>query len=262
MGAKLLEKEFIKPLNCWGDIIVSPDIQEDVNDIWLAIRYDDHGDDFWLIGKKDGSFYRYSYIINRTCEFVREDEWVRKPNLYKKEDERARVSNHLFFSFRERFEEKRNGYFSSYTGRPRIYSSPASAQWAYEFFMEDLKTIIDGDIMVHEHHGGYGYNKDSLRQFLIANKIDTEENLKKLDEQPFDTRMKGIDGSSGKVKWGQEWHVLCCDNIQFIYINGKVQDVEKAPVYRSGWHDEWGCDSVCLNLNSYRPKQSQQKQLT
>lgn len=262
MGIELLEKEFNRPLYCWGDIIVNPDIQENLDDIWLAIRYDDHGDDFWLIGTKNGSFYRYGYIINRTCEHLPDNMWIRKPNLFKKVDERAHVSNHLFFYFREHFEEKTDGIFSTYTDTPRVYYSPASAQREFDFFMIELKTIIEGDKMVHEHRGGYGFNKSSLRLFLEANKINTEENLKKLEDQPFDTRIDGVDGSSGKVKWWDApCEILYCDNIQFIYINGKTQDIDKAPIYQSGYDDEWGYKSVCLNLNSYRPKHSQQKQM-
>lgn len=253
MSAKLLEKEFDKPLDCWGDIIVYPHIQENTNDVWLAIKYNDHGDTFWLIGTNEGSFFRYGYIVNRTCEFVRDEEWVRKPHLHKKEDERSHVSNRMYFMFCDNFKEKRSGVLGTYdyADKPRKYDSRMLAQIKFDSFMYDVKKTIEGDVMVHED-SGYGYNKKSIRKFLEVNEIDTEENLKKLEEQPFTTRIDGIDGSAGKVKF--QYDILWCDDIEFVYVNGKVQDPEKAPTYESKHEDEWGYRSIGLNLKSYRRK--------
>ena len=246
--------ELRKPLHCWRDIIVDPQIEENAEDIWLAVKYDDHGDDLWLIGTKDGSFYRYGYIVNRTIDFVFDDAWKRKPVLFKKEDTRANVSNRMFFLFRERMEDFTYGCIGkSYTGTPKKAASSWYAQIIYDDFMSQVESAVKGDTMIHEHHLSYGYNKQSVRRFLEHNGIATEENLKKLENQPFDTRMNGLDGNAGKHRY--ECEIIVFDHIQYICINGREQDPKKAPVYYSH-EDEWGVESGILNLNSYRPKKN------
>lgn len=246
-----------KPIHCWNEMILKPEVDESIDSIWLVIRYNDHGDDFLLIGTKDGKFHRYGYFVDRTCEFVRDSSYERKPSTYKKPDERAIASNTLFFAFRERFAETRSGFFGQdYLDRPRNEEGRGGeihAQIKFDLFLEKVANMVAGDVIIHEHNNSFGYDKQSLRRYLELNKIATPENLKKLEDQPFDTRIDGFDGIAGKVLFDNDR--LWFDAITYAYVNGHDVDVDTIPTYVAGT-DEWGCDTLGLNLNSYRMSKS------
>lgn len=240
-----------EPLHCYTRKIFKPEINDPVDSIWLAIKYNDHGDDFWLIGTKNKVFHRYGYFIDRTCEFIRDEVWERKPMTYKEPDDRATASNAMYFAFREAFAERK---FNQFFGRFDYYDYPIKmeskyvAEFVFDDFINKVKQTVNGNLMLHEH-SGFGYNKESVRKFLIKNEIDTPENLKKLSDTPFNTLVDGVDGIAGKIRY--EYDRFGFDRIDYIYVNGRDILVNSAPICTYGC-DEWGYDIKSLNLNSYR----------
>lgn len=250
------------PIHCWNGMILKPEVEEDPESIWLAIRYQDHGDDFLLISVNDGTFHRYGYFIDRTCEFVCERDYERKPETYKKPDDRATASNTMYFAFRKAFAEPRITMFggTDYSDSPKKEYSQERAQVRFDSFLEEVKTMVNGELILHEHNNSFGYNKRSLRRYLEVNGIDTPNNLEKLEKQPFDTRIDGYDGIAGRIRY--EYSNVVLDDITHVWVNGKDIDIETVPTYVC-CTDEWGVDTMCLALKSYRMSKkylSQEKQ--
>ena len=102
-------------LNNWGGISVKADIDEKMEDIVLAIKYEDHGDDFLLIKTKDGT-YEYGWWLNRERDFYpKYDElydgiydwtklFIRRPYLFYRFDYECKLSNEIFLNFNNKFE--------------------------------------------------------------------------------------------------------------------------------------------------------------
>jgi hypothetical protein len=66
----------------WGRGYVLPKVDENPNDIWLLIKYNDHDDGFLVVGTIDGNFYRYGLFANRPfASFILKNA-LRQPKLY------------------------------------------------------------------------------------------------------------------------------------------------------------------------------------
>ena len=125
---KLFENEI---LNNWGGIKVLAEIEETADDANLAIKYNDHGDEFILVRMKDGRMFEYGYYLNRigcpdpkdifgnNCPSWYKDWFVRKPHFHYEIDERSFLANEMHFYIKNRIEE---GYFD---GPKKEYSSKA-----------------------------------------------------------------------------------------------------------------------------------------
>ena len=68
-------------LYAWHVGDVQANVEENINDIDLAVCYADHGDEFLYICTKDGEAFTYGWFINRPfCILDEADDWVlRRP---------------------------------------------------------------------------------------------------------------------------------------------------------------------------------------
>lgn len=87
-------------LNCYGNITVSANIEESIEDIETAVLYDDHGDEYLVVRTKDGAQHEYGYYMNRKWAPNNPEDlgenYVRKPVVFKMIDKYATTSNRVY----------------------------------------------------------------------------------------------------------------------------------------------------------------------
>lgn len=69
----------VKVLNGWANIKVLPEIEEKVEDISFMVEYRRHGDEYLIIGTRDGDVYEYGCYENLRFNFC---NYLRKPVLH------------------------------------------------------------------------------------------------------------------------------------------------------------------------------------
>lgn len=241
MTGKALEG--VKEINAWGGIKLIPQIEEKAEDIWLLVTYEDHGDDFVVVGTKDGKCYEYGYWLNRNGFNPDWMNWVRRPITYKKEDEYAKLSNDIYHEFHYEFREKGLGNFDHL----KKYNSTYDAQLTFNNFLNYMKAKMEGDTMYLRYGDSY---KCELRMWLKLNDIDTADNLEALENTPFDTHVNGFDGVAGKRCICPDI-VLYADHFDKIIVNGKKLDRRK--VSKPDHTDEWGETIYRMRLDRFHP---------
>ena len=76
----------------------------------------------------------------------------------------------------------------------------------------------------------------------------TEENIVKLENVKWDSKINGSDGIAGKRLY--KCDNLRGDSIKFIYYKGKERDLSKV---RMKWDsDDWGTEVFSLSLNQFK----------
>lgn len=233
--------ESVEFLRGWKSLNTLPDVEEKPEDIWLLIEYDDHGDDFLVVGTRDGKLYQYALYTNR--KFSEFNHYVREPKLYKKLDDRAHVSNDIFFKFERLFQKSHMsfGYDLKLNDATEAQCRFMEAIHYISNLRETTDTIFDYDI-----------RKDDIRFWLELNGIDTEENLKILSETKFHNKEGDhkVIGVAGKMDiTGHEW--LGGDGFQFVCVNNKEINPEKVVVLNG--YDEWGVERYSIPIKSFRP---------
>lgn len=239
MTGKVLEG--IKEINAWGGIKLIPQIEEKAEDIWLLVTYEDHGDDFVVVGTKDGKCYEYGYWLNRRDFYPELTEWARKPMTYKKEDEYSVLSNRIYREFNYYFKERNGGY--------RIYNDVDYAQRTFLHFLNFMKEEMEGDTIYVKHGRDYKYE---LHRWLQANQMDNNYYLEALENTPFDTHVNGFDGVAGKRCICPDT-VLYADHFDKIIVNGKKLDRRK--VSKPDHTDEWGETTYRMRLDRFHPSE-------
>ena len=124
--------------------------------------------------------------------------------------------------------------------------SESYAQAVFDDILEYVEKQKSKKIMFDEES-----YKIKITEYLKTNSIDTEENLKRLNEANFTTRIYGIDGIAGKIKIEKsEGFRLFGDSILKIIINGKEKDPRKISMRYD--YDEWGSKTFELSLGQFR----------
>lgn len=232
-------------LGNWGGIRLNAKIDEKIEDVVLAIQYDDRGDDFLLIRTKDQTyeygwwlnrdFYpEYDELYNNQCDWQR---WfVRRPELFHKFDNRCKLSNEICWRYDDDFEK-------DYWRRKNLIVNSEMAQYKLNRFIEYMEQV---------EHVGITYHADNYKQklmrYLVSHDILTEENIAKLDKVKWNSRINGSDGIAGKHLY--EYDRLYGDSIEFIYYKGKKRDISKVKMKFDT--DEWGTETFNLSLRQFK----------
>jgi hypothetical protein len=238
MGIMGQALEDIKVLKGWRSMDLIPQIVEKEEDVWLIITYTDHGDDFALIGTKDGKYYEYGYFMNRRYFDPKRADWIRKPMSYKKEDVHAIAANEIYFRFERDLKRDHMSF-----GYDKIYGSQESAQRVFDGLLKFMNDMVNGEFFIEK----WDY-KEKLERWLILNGINTDENLEKLKKAKFDTKVDGFDGIAGKREIDKSY-ILYADRFNKIYANGKKYDRRK--VSRGRFTDEWGITTYEMLLSRF-----------
>lgn len=227
-------------LNNYGGIVVKPVVEENPKDIYLAIEYNDHGDDFLFIETKNGKRFLYGWFLNRfgfpdydeLDTSWNTDKFIRKPILYKKDD-RYKTSNNLLRQLHDYI-------YDRMTGRSL---KPHNPQHNFDMALIYANAAYESGCMYHlENH------RFDLLYFLENNGIDTEENILKAKTAKLDSRIDGVDGEAGKIK---DDGFIVCDRLNYVCVNGKYIKLSKVKK-EYGDDDEWGFASMYVDVDQFQ----------
>ena len=246
------DKEFkTMKLNAYNKIVVSAEVEEDFDDIHVAIKYSDHGDDYLYIETKDGKRFMYGFFCNLKHHTKYEDlkpveegkdGFLRNPVMVVKDmDEHAEVSNKLFFALEREFKKSNMSFYFD----EKCYSKE-EAQRRFERGLDAFERAFNSNSF-------YDYSKKvgEIAGFLIDNGIDTPENIELLKNAHLSSKVNGIDGIAGKKEVKDKVDELVGDRVTFAMIDGKEVDVKTLLYYSSPDYDEWGYSPEILPLDQF-----------
>ncbi len=235
-------------LNNWKSVVVAANVEEDIEDIHIAIGYHDHGDHFLFIQTKDGKRYEYGFWCGRNWEPDYEEllpiddkrsRFIRNPEIFRKhvtDDYVSSLSNELYFCIDRQMKE--DDHWSV-----KKYGTKLAAQYSFDIVMTKFDEVYDEDIF---------YNKDDYKteimDFLRLNEIDTPENIERLNNTHLSSKVDGIDGYAGKRVYNTD--CVLCDDICFAMVDGKEIPAEKL-AYITTEEDEFGECSKLIPLNQF-----------
>lgn len=229
-------------LGNYDKIKVRTEIEEKIEDIDLAIKYTDHGDEFLVI-RSNGKYYEYGWWQHRPGHPDYKDLdkpyyancYIRKPKLYFKEDHKYTLSNSLYWKMDTYIRDRM-------TDRIMKKISTSSAQIDFEIYLECMEEAMNSGITYHKEK-----DKETLIKYLEINEIKTRDNLDRLDKIKFTSRIDGADGIAGKREIGDQIHG---DKIDFIFYKGKPVHWRKTK--RRYTHDEWGFSMFSMSLKQFK----------
>lgn len=233
-------------LRNWDGINVIANIDEKLENIMVAVKYSDHGDDFLFVKTRDGKMYEYGWYIGRRDVFCpdydelikSQDDWgfIRKPELFCAYDKRCELSNEIYWYVADRFY---NRYYMK-----TIRDDPRTAQWKFDDFVRFMEKIYERRITYHKED----YEKRII-DYLTVNEILTKENLEKLHSVKFTSGENGIDGTAGKgVRYVGKY--LKGDRIEFVWYNGKCQDLSELEI--NSYYDREYFERFKLYLGQFK----------
>ena len=246
MIANIIEETLkaVKVLKGWKGLDVLPNVEEKVEDIWMLIKYSDHGDDFLIVGTRDGK--RYAYGLYKNLRYSERYGYLRKPELLKSLDSEAVVSNKIYFEFEHAFKKSHMSF-----NYDKKYGDKATAQWVFDREIDWISNLAENVDTVFD----WNHKKDEILHWLVLNEIDTEENKQKLKDANFDNKIGQykVIGIAGKTDISYADGVTV-DDVDFIVVNKKKIDPKK--VLRFDHSDEWGEDSWSLSFKGFRPSKN------
>lgn len=238
-----LTNEFLSnlTLNTWVDYTVRVDIEEPAESISDLIIYENHGDEYAIVHSAD-KWYRYGCYFNFSGSHRRDfDHLMRRPEEFAKYDDNATCINRIY-----RVIEDTIMSHIKYDLTTEQYVSDISSDYAQRCFNMAVKAFADG------YESGFYYNLDSrqgdlMREFLIANHIDTPENLAILDTVHFNSKRDGLDGICGKDDISEN-RVLGIEDVRVWYHNGRNMKVDFSTRHLDLDNDDvrtddWGMDT-------------------
>lgn len=239
-------------LRDWGGINVVANIDEKLEDIRLAVKYSDHGDEFLFVKMKDGSAYEYGWYIGRRDVFCPDyddlikspDDWgfIRKPELFCAYDKRCVLANEIFWYVERHFVEDRCGFWSY--RRPYEYDDAHTAQRKLDNYIEFMREVYGRKITYHKND-----DKRKVEYYLEKTGILTQENLDKLNSVKFESGENGIDGSAGKKRRYVD-KVLEGDRVEFVWHNGEFRKFNSKQV--KYYYDREYFERFKLYINQFK----------
>lgn len=202
-------------LNSYDNITLKTNVDDEINNIDLVIKYNDHGDDFLLV-RSNGNIYEYGYWLNRygypSYSELHNSNYdfgfVRKPELYYDYDERSSFSNEIYKHAKQNFID--DSSFDSDKVRKCI--TAYNAQGYFDDFIEYMNSYVPSRKIIYNFI--YSTIKDDIIDFLKLNEIYTDENIEKFSNIKWTSKIDGFDGIAGKRK--TEIDVLYCDDILIV----------------------------------------------
>lgn len=237
-------------LSNWGGLILEANVEEDLDQIKVAVKYRDHGDEFLLVKTDDNQCYEYGWWLNRrgTPDYFDldrhyyENYFIRKPVLFKKLDERSSESNRVYFEFNNEYA----GILNRSTNSIIKCKSQTEAQRRFDYVCSAVDGVADRVIWFH----GDEYKRDAL-EFLKVNGIDTEDNLRRVNRINWDSKINGIHGFAGKRSGNPDY--ISGDEIEWVFYKKRFIDGTKISAKRYVNNDEWGeFGRFNLSLNQFR----------
>ena len=210
-------------------------LEEDEKDIFWAVKYKDHGDDFVLVCTNDDKIYCYGWWEDR----YHFDSSIRKHKLFAKKTTPYRnpFKGSHGVGITWNLEYIINNYLSENNKPSKVF-----CQRTFNEVIENLIFAFDT---------GYEYDwteyKDGIKKFLEVNDLDTEKNLSALEKAPWTSlRIDGCIGIAAKEDWSTKTSFVCDRILSVFYDNQwhrySYKHPRRLPVNKTTW-DEYGFDS-------------------
>lgn len=236
-------------LSNWGGLILEANVEEDLDQIKVAVKYNDRGDEFLLVKTNDDQCYEYGWWLNRcgTPDYSDLDGYyknyfIRKPVLFKKLDVHSSESNRICFEF----DNKYTGILNRSTCSIIKCSNQTEAQRRFDYVCSAVDGVTDRVIWFH----GEEYKCNTL-EFLKVNGIDTEDNLRRVNEINWDSKINGIHGFAGKRSGSSDY--IGGDEIEWVFYRKRFINGTKVSAKHYVDYDEWGeFDRFGLSLNQFK----------
>jgi hypothetical protein len=246
-------------LHNWDGINLEAGIEEKEEDITAIIKYWDHGDAFAVVVTKT-EVYEYGWWLNRPGYYdydelvedgrLTDSRFIRLPMLRGEYDTHSNTSNEIYFAEKYLKPKKRFDFFSNEFVEISKSQPTNNQQVDFDYFLERIKSLYETGVIYHRDES----NIKDIKQFLIHNNLNTEENLKKLDDLRIWYRIDAVDGIAGKQKLNFD-DAIYGDSIEWIYYNKKLitKKFNKHGIkVKSNGYDEWGTDTFRLNLKQFK----------
>lgn len=236
-------------LKNWGGVTLNAVTDEDIKDISLVIKYNDHGDEFLYIRTYSGEQYTYGYWLNRK-DYLRYDQFnpetndgrsdeffIKRPILFRLPDKDCIYKNAAYFAVN-------NKYMGIGTDGLSLRLKCKNKEDAKRRLCYALKALISEKEVADKDNIYYDFSgiADSIIDFAIYNDLDESE-WKEIRKQKWDSSVNGFDGVAGK-KIASNY--IYADAVEEVLYRGKGFDVEKLRIYVNN-EDEWGCETIVLN---------------
>lgn len=229
-------------LGNYDKIKVIPEIEEKIEDIDLMIKYTNYGDEY-LVVRSNGKYYEYGWWqarIGHPDYEALDKPWtdryyIRKPKLYFKYDKKCELSNDIYWLFTEYIHDR-------ILNRPLRKYSKERAQSDFDYYLWRMKEYTESGIIYHNDD-----DENEVIRYLEVNDIKTEDNLAKLEEIKFNSRIDGADGIAGKREIGC---TVSGDTIDFIFYKGEPVHWRKTK--RKYHHDRFGFSVFTLDMKQFK----------
>ena len=225
-------------LHNYGGITLNAITDEELKDICLAIKYEDHGDEFLYIRTYSGEQYEYGYWLSRRdCwtdfdlarnEGESDSVFIRRPIMFKKPNNYS-ISNETIWYLKRVFGEE-----FSYEAREKTSVEEINAVLAC------IQNIID-------EYPNTIYDIESSKNRLLRIIEKSGLNAKVLDKVKWNSKTNGFDGIAGKMEAN---NFLYGDTAISVLYRGKDFDIKKL-TYSIHNEDEWGCLTYVLNTKQF-----------
>lgn len=224
-------------------------LEEDEKDIFWAVKYEDHGDEFVLVCTNDNKVYCYGYwedryhfgsSIRKYRPFAKKTSWNQNPFLDK--------------------------YGLSLTWD--IEYAINHCRYPGDFLKSTYQSMFNDVVknLITAYNTGYEYNwigyKDDIKKFLEVNDINTEKNLSALENAPWTSfRIDDCLGIAAKEDWSNRAN-FSCDDILFIFYKNQwcrysYKHPRALPIQEHVF-DDWGIDSEIYSIQKIKNYLSQQ----
>lgn len=247
-----MTKEEMMTIRTWHGPDFKPDIEEDMNDIFLMIGYSDHGDDFIYVQTKDGHEYEYGYwcdirwhddydeLIKADPERLKNYGYIRLPKLYKQEDKESRLSNDIFICFDK---------WLKYSDHDLKSWKPASPGWDAEFkfnlIIKKFKEAFDSGL-----YYDWEEKRQVLYDFLEKCELDTPENIEIVRTLPMSSKIDGYDGIAAKRQTHHKY-AMTFDHLNFVIKKGEELNLSDVITIMDDEVDDFGIVSEVLYLDQF-----------
>ena len=231
-------------LGNWGGIICNCVTDEEIGDIKLAIKYEDHGDDFLYVRTYSEEEYEYGYWFNRKTCFTdfdparnngESDEYfIKRPILFKEPQDRYCTLSNNIHRIIERYIMDYGWFIPKKSMDPEY-----DIKYALINILEEIN---------NNQNTMYDFNsyKKYLYSFITKNDLG-EEWINKVNSIKWDSKINGFDGIAGKR---EACNYLTGDRAIKVLYRGKDFDIKKL-TYSAESRDYFGCTTYCLNTHQF-----------
>ena len=224
-------------LSNWDNVIVDVTTDEEIGDINLAIKYDDHGDSFLYVRTYSGEKYEYGYWLNRNKsgfdfdpdknQGESDNYFIKRPILFKHPDDEYELSNKIYRLINSEY----IGIKSRMDSGPQIYTD---AERRINRLLLEIGILMETPRFNNIMYNFTTYKKD-IERFIFMNELD-HEYLDRVNRMSWTSRINGFDGIAGKRVAG---NTIVCDEITSILYKGKNMNINELRYSREK-KDEWG----------------------